>query len=110
MTIFSLKRMTAVLVAVFSGGSLLLQRDSINNKPGTAMQTVAFTPTGDLIITPSASSSKTDFDFLIGPHRIHHKKLITRLNNCTQWDEFEGSHEMQTLLNGMGNLENHCMK
>jgi hypothetical protein len=67
-------------------------------------------PPSDLKINPSEGSSKNDFDFLIGHHQVHHRKLRTRLNNCTQWDEFEGTHEMRTLLDGMGNLETHYMQ
>lgn len=105
----SLKKMTALILAVSSVGTLLSQDDSVTNKLGTTVQMIVFTPNGSLKIIPSASSSKNDFDFLIGLHYVHHKKLKSRLNKCTEWEEFEGTHEMRAILNGMGNIESHHM-
>lgn len=68
-----------------------------------------FTSDGDLKIIPSKTSSQNDFDFLIGRHRVHHKKLKTRLNRCTEWIEFVGSQEMRRLLIGMGNVDRYFM-
>jgi hypothetical protein len=73
------------------------------------MKSAIVNPSGELIITPSASSSAGDFNFLTGAHRVHHKKLKSRLNNCTEWVEFDGTHTQEILLNGMGNLEQQKM-
>ncbi len=73
------------------------------------MPNFEFNPDGELKITASENSSKNDFDFLVGRHKVHHKKLKTRLNNCTEWIEFDGSQEMRELLAGFGNLESHYM-
>lgn len=64
---------------------------------------------GDLIVTATESSAATDFDFLMGDHHVHHKKLKTRLANNRDWLEFDGTHTMHGLLNGIGNLERHFM-
>jgi hypothetical protein len=68
-----------------------------------------FTSDKDLKIVPSKTSSQNDFDFLIGRHRVHHKKLKTRLNRCIEWIEFVGSQEMRPLLTGKGNVDRYFM-
>ena len=64
---------------------------------------------GDLVISASPASSSGDFDFLLGAHRVHHNKLRHRLANSNEWVESEGTHTMQTLLGGSGNIEQHHM-
>jgi hypothetical protein len=61
---------------------------------------------GELLITPSATSSKNDFDFYQGKWRIHNRKLKTRLNGCTEWIAFEAAQEMRRVLHGIGNIDN----
>ena len=56
--------------------------------------------TGALINIPSPTSSKEDFDFYGGNWEIQNKQLKTRLNNCTEWIEFEAKQEMKMVLNG----------
>lgn len=70
------------------------------------MPNLSFTSTGELHITASATSSPNDFDFYIGKWNIHNRKLKTRLNNCTEWIEFEATGEMHKILNGIGNTDN----
>src|SRR5688572_6430503 len=57
-------------------------------------------------IVSSPSSSKDDFDFLIGKWKIKNRKLKTRLNNSNEWFEFEATGEMFKILNGLGNIDN----
>ena len=47
-----------------------------------------FDNNGELIIRPSSTSSKHDFDFFEGMWKLQNKKLKSRLNNCTEWTEF----------------------
>jgi hypothetical protein len=61
---------------------------------------------GRLKITASPTSSKHDFDFFQGKWQLHNKKLKTRLNQCTEWVEFESTQEMYKILNGIGNIDN----
>lgn len=68
-----------------------------------------FDTNGELIITASPASSKSDFDFLLGHHTVHHKKLKDRLSKCNEWIEFEGTQEMKKLLTGIANVESHFM-
>jgi hypothetical protein len=62
--------------------------------------------TGELIITPSAKSSKHDFDFLAGKWTMDNRRLKCRLNNCTEWIEYKSSDEnMGPILNGIANVD-----
>ena len=61
---------------------------------------------GELIITASPTSSKNDFDFFEGQWKLRNRKLKTRLNNCTEWIEFESTQKMYQVLNGLGNIDN----
>jgi hypothetical protein len=63
--------------------------------------------TKPLDIKPSATSSKNDFDFLEGKWKVHNRKLKTRLNNCSEWSEFESTLHMRKVLTGTGNAENY---
>ncbi|MBS1730445.1 MAG: DUF4440 domain-containing protein [Bacteroidetes bacterium] len=64
---------------------------------------------GQLKISASSTSSARDFDFLLGMKYVHHKKLKTRLNNCTEWIEFDGGYSFELVLDGTGNFEQHRM-
>jgi hypothetical protein len=61
---------------------------------------------GLLLIHAAAGSSRHDFDFFKGNWRIRNKKLKSRLNNCTDWIEFEATGKMEIILLGMGNTDN----
>ncbi|MEP6676176.1 MAG: hypothetical protein ABJA78_13525 [Ferruginibacter sp.] len=60
---------------------------------------------GELDITASANSSKTDFDFFIGKWRIKNNKLKSRLDNCKEWIEFEATQTDHKALNGLANMD-----
>jgi hypothetical protein len=61
---------------------------------------------GELIITPSESSSKHDFEFLDGKWTMDNRRLRCRLNNCTEWIAYESSSEnLGPILNGIGNMD-----
>ncbi len=67
---------------------------------------ISFDTDGTLIIEPSPTSSKHDFDFFEGKWKLHNKKLTSRLSNCNEWIEFESTQEMYKVLNGTGNIDN----
>lgn len=67
---------------------------------------ISFDADGNLVITPSVSSSKKDFDFFEGKWNLHNKKLKSRLSGCDQWIEFDSTQEMYRILNGTGNIDN----
>ena len=61
--------------------------------------------TGELIITPSSTSSKNDFDFFVGKWQLKNRKLKTRLDNCDEWTTFDSTQECQNILRGLGNTD-----
>ncbi|MCV9926109.1 hypothetical protein OIU83_00455 [Flavobacterium sp. LS1R49] len=65
-----------------------------------------FNASGELIILPSLTSSKDDFDFFQGKSNIINKKLKYRFSDCTEWIEFPSTQEMHKVLNGIGNIDN----
>jgi hypothetical protein len=67
---------------------------------------LVFDSNGEIIVTASPTSSKHDFDFFQGKWQLQNKKLVSRLNNCTEWTEFDSTQEMYTVLNGIGNIDN----
>jgi len=90
-----------LLIAVFCACPLLAQVTIAHS----ALGKLKFTKTGELDIQPSATSSKNDFDFLVGKWKLKDKKLKSRLNNSNEWIEFESTVEMSKLLNGIGNMD-----
>jgi hypothetical protein len=65
-----------------------------------------FDANGELTITPSATSSKSDFDFFVGKWKLHNRTLKKKPDNTIEWQEFESTQEMHTILNGLGNIDN----
>jgi len=67
---------------------------------------VSLDENGELIIKASATSSSHDFDYLAGKWVMFNLKLKTRLNNCTEWTEFESRDEnFGSSLNGLANTD-----
>ena len=59
----------------------------------------------ELDITPSASSSARDFDFLEGKWIVHNRKLKSRLTDCQEWITFDAETETNIILQGIGNRD-----
>jgi hypothetical protein len=51
-----------------------------------------------------------DFDFQIGAWRVRHRRLKQRLVDCAEWEEFNGTSEMRTILGGSGNVEDNVIE
>ena len=51
----------------------------------------------------SSHSGEHDFDFLSGSWRVAHQRLRERLAGNDEWQEFDGTCTMHTLLDGRGN-------
>lgn len=71
------------------------------------MESLQVTKTKALQISPSATSSQDDFDFLKGKWQVHNRKLKTRLSMSNEWQEFKSELHMRKVLNGAGNVENY---
>ncbi len=58
----------------------------------------------------AANAESTDFDFLVGSWDVHHKRLKARLTGCSEWDEFAGSSEMRSLMDGQANVDDNLLE
>ncbi|WP_240643129.1 hypothetical protein [Sinomicrobium pectinilyticum] len=90
-----------VLPSIFTHGSaqsIITKEDLVNATIDTD---------GKLRITPSETSSQHDFDFFEGHWKIRNKKLKTRLNNSTEWIEYNGTNKDKKILNGLGHTNNN---
>lgn len=76
------------------------------NNVNLTVPELQFDNNNELIITPSSTSSKDDFDFFQGKFKLKNKKLKTIFNNCNEWIEFESTQEMYKILHGLGNIDN----
>lgn len=56
-------------------------------------------------IQASSTSSHHDFDFLAGQWHVRNRKLKSRLDGCTEWDEFDATQDMRLVLHGIGNTD-----
>lgn len=56
-------------------------------------------------VTASATSSKSDFDFLEGSWHVVNKRLKKRHVRSNDWDEFPGELTMRRVLGGLGNVD-----
>ena len=55
------------------------------------------------------NDGRGDFDFLIGAWKVHHRALKQRLNESTEWNEFEGETVDRKILNGLGNMDENLL-
>ena len=53
------------------------------------------------------TSYSSDFDFLIGNWRVHHRRLVVRLAQCNDWQEFSGTSQMRLNMGGQGNIDDN---
>jgi hypothetical protein len=102
------KEKVNVSMRYFKTGAYLqpTSKKNMQNNQTVEIPKISFDATGNLIITASPSSSKHDFDFFEGKWKLHNKKLKSKLNNCTEWVEFESTQQMYKVLNGIGNIDN----
>ena len=91
------------ILFIFLCTPAMAQQHNTNELP---VPELVFDSKGELIITPSATSSKNDFDFFIGKWKLKNRTLKKKSDNATEWTEFESTQEMYTILNGIGNIDN----
>jgi len=58
---------------------------------------------------PGERDGRKDFDFLIGSWKIRHRRLKERLKGCIEWEEFEGTSEVRSIRDGLGNMDELTM-
>jgi len=62
---------------------------------------------GDSLSADAENDGRTDFDFLMGRWNVRHRRLRTLFGHADDWYEFPGTCVAQTMLNGLGNVEEH---
>jgi hypothetical protein len=60
---------------------------------------------GTLALTASESSSKNDFDYLVGKWNIRNRTLREPLAGSDEWEEFNATQELRQILLGLGNVD-----
>ena len=55
------------------------------------------------------NDGRNDFDFLIGTWKVHHRTLKKRLNESTEWNEFEGQTVSSKIINGLGIIDHSIL-
>ena len=50
-------------------------------------------------------STQYDFDILLGHWQVHNRKLKERLADCDDWETFTATLDVQSILNGLGNVD-----
>jgi hypothetical protein len=66
---------------------------------------INFDAKGNLLITASSTSSQTDFDFLVGKWKMHHRRLNKRLQGNNDWTEFESVDSNYKILSGTVDMD-----
>jgi hypothetical protein len=53
--------------------------------------------------------ASSDFDFFMGDWRVQHRRLVSRLANADEWQEFGGECRATRLLGGFGNIDDNIV-
>jgi hypothetical protein len=69
------------------------------------MRAFSISSDGKLAVTASATSSKDDFDYLVGNWNIGNRTLKEPLTGSDEWDEFDATQEFRLVLLGLGNVD-----
>lgn len=93
-------------VPALAGAATNLDRELT---PDTALPIppLHFDSAGKLVIEASATSSKHDFDYLIGDWKLRNRKLKSRLTGSKEWVSFESQVQMHQILDGVGNIDKY---
>jgi hypothetical protein len=69
------------------------------------MRAFSISSDGKLAVTASATSSKNDFDYLVGNWNIRNRTLKEHLVGSDEWEEFNATQEFRLVLLGLGNVD-----
>jgi hypothetical protein len=69
------------------------------------MRAFSISSDGKLVVTASESSSKNDFDYLIGSWNIKNRTLKEPLAGSDEWKDFDATQDCRQVLLGLGNLD-----
>jgi hypothetical protein len=73
--------------------------------PEEYMNALSISPDGKLAIAASETSSRNDFDYLLGNWNISNRTLKKPFAGAGAWDEFGATQECRPLLLGLGNFD-----
>jgi hypothetical protein len=96
---------TILLFAIFAAGQT--QKAVLTADPALAIPKVSFDSNRDLKIVASATSSQSDFDFLVGKWKMHNRRLNKRLEGNNDWTEFDSSDENSKILSGTADMDTY---
>jgi len=97
--------MTILLLTICNVGQA--QQMVLTTDSTLAIPKLIFDANGELKITASATSSQSDFDFLVGKWKMHNRRLNKRLEDCTAWTEFESSDENLQILRRNADIDTY---
>jgi hypothetical protein len=72
---------------------------------GKKMRAFSVSADENLAITASLTSSKNDFDYLLGRWTIKNRTLKEQLTGSGEWEEFDATQECRPILLGLGNFD-----
>ena len=55
--------------------------------------------------TKHHADGRNDFDFIHGRWKVQNRRLVRRLQGCTEWEEFDAWQEARPVLGGIGNVD-----
>jgi hypothetical protein len=101
------KRMKYLITILFLATCSFEQAQTtvLTTDPSLPIPKFSFDEKGDLKITASATSSPSDFDFLVGKWKMHNRRLNKRLENCKDWTEFDSFDENWKILSGTADTD-----
>ena len=83
------------------------QRSILTTDSSLVIPKLSFDTKGELMITASATSSSSDFDFLTGKWKMHNRRLNKRLEGCKDWTEFDSWDENSKILSGTSDMDTY---
>ena len=81
------------------------QKNVLTTDTSLSLPKLNFDANGNLLIKASPTSSQSDFDFLVGKWKMHHRRLNKRLENCKDWTEFESTDSNYKILSGTADMD-----
>ena len=101
----TLKKTILAAAALTLGATAVNAQAPTNWPKGPMLANARVKTDGQLVITPSKTSSARDFDYLAGKWTMHHYKLKSRLTHSNEWEQFESTDENHGILDGIGNTD-----
>ncbi|HWV71552.1 MAG TPA: hypothetical protein VN040_07555 [Pseudosphingobacterium sp.] len=102
-----MKYLLSILLFAYCNFSQAQQKNELMTDSTLAIPQLQFDTNGELKIVASATSSPSDFDFLVGKWKMYNRRLNKRLENCKDWTEFISFDENQKILSGTADMDTY---